>query len=166
MTGIAAILPAEPGSSGQSTYILSRNSPQYDVFLDKSLIEDRFDVFYNNFLKTYNLRPLAFDLYRQSLIKFTQNDRTIYSCIALESIFVPNKEKSKKPFILNGMKIMGFESSEIKLIDKLIDYRNAIMHADIKKQIELISIFTTQRFEESFNVARKILNKYIENPWS
>lgn len=164
--GTAAILP-KLKTSGFTGFILSNARPRYEECLDKKLDKDFVD-FYKKFLKAYELRPLAFDIYRRSRDRFANNDRTIDSCTVLESIFVPRGEKSKKPFILSGMKILGFNDKEVNTIDDLIEYRNAIIHADRNKQLKLLSgsRFTHAWFENAFKLIRNILYKYVEHPWN
>lgn len=163
--GIAAIIPTSKNDG--LPYILSRTKPNYKEYLNKEITED-FVVYYKKFIKAYNMRPIAFDWYRRSQDRFANNDRTIDSCTALESIFVPKGERSKKQFILNGMKIMGFEKIDVDRIDSLIEYRNAILHADREKQLQLLSgaKYTHSWFEDTFNLMRKILYSYVEKPWN
>ena len=164
--GTAAILPKSK-TPGFIEFLLSNARPRYENCLDKELDKDFVD-FYKKFLKAYELRPLAFDIYRRSRDRFANNDRAIDSCTVLESIFVPPGEKSKKPFILSGMKILGFNDKEVKIIDNLIEYRNAIIHADRNKQLKLLSDsrFTHIWFENAFKLIRSVLYKYVEHPWS
>lgn len=114
------------------------------------------------------MRPLAFDTFRRSQDRFANNDKTIDSCTVLESIFVPKGERSKKPFVLNGMKIMSFNSDEIQRIDDLIELRNEIIHADREKILKLHGSvkYTFTWFEETFKLVRQILYRYVEKPWN
>lgn len=162
--GLAAILPAD-GSVGGG-FILSHYNPSFGDYLDKELNSDYISYF-EKFKNAYDMRPLAFDLFRRSQERFTNNDKTIESCTVLESILVPKGEKSKKSFILNGMKIMGFVADEIARIEKLVDYRNAIIHADREKILRLLSgtDYTHSWFEDAFKLVREILYKYVEKPW-
>lgn len=114
------------------------------------------------------MRPVAFDVYRRSCDRFSNNDRTIDSCTILESLFVPPSERSKKSFILNGLNILKFSTKEIKAIDDLIEYRNAIIHADRNRQLKLLSgsKYTHRWFESVFKLIRKILYDYVESPWN
>ena len=114
------------------------------------------------------MRPVAFDVYRRSCDRFSNNDRTIDSCTVLESLFVPLGERSKKSFTLNGLNILMFSTNEIKTIDDLIEYRNAIINADRKRQLKLLtgSKYTYKWFEDVFKLIRRILYKYVDNPWS
>jgi len=163
--GIAAFIPADD-SSGYYPYIVTRETPQYDDYIDKEINSD-FVTFFEKFKKAYNLRPIAFDLFRRSQERYTNNDRTIDSCTVLESILVPKGERSKKSFIVSGLKIMGFEKEEIERIEKLVDYRNAIIHADREKILRLNSgaDYTFSWFEETFKLVRRILSKYVGSPW-
>lgn len=163
--GLAAIIPADD-SSGYHSYILSNASPSYKDYLDKDINAD-FVSYFENFKKAYDMRPLAFDLFRRSQERYTHNDRTIDSCTVLESILVPKGEKSKKSFIVSGLKIMGFKKEEIARIEKLVDYRNAIIHADREKILRLLSgaEYTHSWFEDIFILVREILYKYVEKPW-
>lgn len=70
--GVAAVFPV----SRDSGFILSSASPRYEEFLDKDL-DENFILYYKNFVKAYYMRPLAFDIYRRSQEKFTNNDKTI-----------------------------------------------------------------------------------------
>jgi len=164
--GTAAILPKSK-TSGYTGFILSNARPRYEECLDKKLDKDFVD-FYKKFLKAYELRPLAFDIYRRSRDRFANNDRTIDSCTVLESIFVPLGEKSKKPFILSGMKILGFSNKEVGIINDLVEYRNAIIHADRNKQLKFLSgsRYTHVWFETAFKLIRDILYKFVEHPWN
>jgi len=164
--GIAAVIPDKISGQFPGGGINFAGKVQYNESLNKELNED-FIVYYKKFSKAYDMRPVAFDVFRRSQDRYANNDKTIDSCIILESIFVPLEERVKKPFILNGMKIMGFGSDDIGLINSLIDYRNAIIHADRKKQLKLLSgqKFTFDWFEKTFKLVRKILFKYVENPW-
>lgn len=165
VVGVAGIFPASK-SSGLGGIILYSAKTRLGEGLDKE-IDDDFVHYYESFIKAYNMRPLAFDIYRRSRDRFANNDRAIDSCTVLESIFVPQGEKSKKPFVLNGIKIMGFGADDINLIDDLIEYRNAVIHADRDKQLKLLSgpKYTHKWFEETFKLVRKILYGYVENPW-
>lgn len=162
--GVAGIFPASKGSGG---IVLHSSKVSYEDGLDKEIDED-FNSYYGKFEKAYKMRPLAFDIHRRSHGRFANNDRTIDSCTVLESLFIPKGERSKKSFILNGMKIMGFDTNDIILIDDLVEYRNAIIHADRDKQLKLLSgaKYTHKWFEETFVLIRKVLFKYVESPWS
>jgi hypothetical protein len=107
-------------------------------------------------------------VYRRSCDRFSNNDRAIDNCTILESLFVPINERSKKSFILNGLNILKFSTNEIKAIDDLIEYRNAIIHADRKRQLKLLSEskYTFDWFEDVLKLIRRILYKYAENPWN
>ncbi|HJZ04470.1 MAG TPA: hypothetical protein VJ327_01245 [Patescibacteria group bacterium] len=165
VVGVAGIFPASK-SYGLGGIVLYSAKTRLGEGLDKE-IDDDFISYYKNFIKAYDMRPLAFDVYRRSRDRFANNDRAIDSCTVLESIFVPQVEKSKKPFVLNGMKIMGFGDKEVELIDDLIEYRNAVIHADRDKQLKLLSgpKYTHKWFEDTFKLVRKILSKYVEIPW-
>lgn len=163
--GLAAIIPAD-GSVGGG-FILPHAKPSFGEYLDKEINAD-FVTYFTNFKIAYDMRPLAFDLFRRSQERFTNNDRTIDSCTVMESIFVPKGEKSKKSFILSGLKIMGFGIDEIGRIEKLVDYRNAIIHADREKILRLLSgaDYAHSWFEDTFSLVREILFKYVEKPWN
>lgn len=163
--GIAAIIPASK-LSGYLGHTISRENPRYEECLDKD-IDEQFAEYFSKFKKAYDMRPMAFDIFRRSQERFANNDKTIDSCTVLESILVPRGEKSKKSFILGGLKIMGYSHDEIKRIDDLVEYRNAIIHADREKILKLLSgrVYTFAWFEETFNLVRKILYRYAENPW-
>ena len=162
--GLAAILPAD--DSGYMGFILSQYKPQYSEYLDKE-IDSGFVTYFTNFKKAYDMRPMAFDIFRRSQERFSKNDKTIDSCTALESILVPKGERSKKSFIINGLKIMGYEKEQIEHIEKLVDYRNAIIHADREKLLSLLTgaTYTSSWFEDTFKLVREILFKYVEKPW-
>ncbi len=166
IVGIAAVFPATKDSLPGGG-ILSSARPHYNEKLDKEIDED-FVRYYKKFSKAYDMRPVAFDIYRRSCDRFSNNDRTIDSCTILESLFVPLGEKSKKPFILYGLNILKFSSDEIKSINDLIEYRNAIVHADRKKQLRLLSgsKYTYKWFEDTFKLIRRILYKYVDSPWN
>lgn len=163
--GLAAILPADD-SSGYGGFILSNASPRYEEYLDKE-IDTEFATYYANFKKAYDMRPMAFDIFRRSQERFSNNDRTIDSCTVLESILVPKGERSKKSFIVSGLKIMGYEKEKIECIEKLVDYRNAIIHADRERLLSLFTgaTYTHSWFEDTFKFVREILFKYVEKPW-
>lgn len=61
-----------------------------------------------------------------------------------------------------------FDTNEIKTIDDLIEYRNAIIHADRKRQLKLLSgsKYTHKWFENTFRLIRRVLYKYVESPWN
>lgn len=164
--GVAGIFPASK-TSEFGGIILYSSKTSYEETLDKE-IDDNFVLYYKNFIKAYNMCPLAFDVYRRSRDRFTNNDKTIDNCTILESIFVPSGERSKKSFILNGLNILGFSKKDIDVVDDLIEYRNAIIHADMAKQHKLLSgsKYTHKWFENAFKLIRKILYRYAENPWN
>lgn len=166
VVGVAGIFPVLK-TSGFEGVILYSSKTRYEESLDKD-IDNEFALYYKNFIKAYNMRPLAFDLYRRSRDKSANNDKTIDSCIILESIFVPSGERSKKSFILNGMNILHFSNKNIEAISDLIEYRNAIIHADMNKQYKLLSgsKYTHRWFKNAFKLIRKILYRYVENPWN
>lgn len=161
--GVAAVFSA----TRDSCYILSSTQPRYEECLDKD-IDKSFTLYYKNFSKAYDMRPMAFDIFRRSQDRFTDNDRTVDSCTILESIFVPKGERSKKSFIINGMKIMGFGQYEVDRTDNLVEYRNAIIHADRDKILKLLvgAKYTHSWFEDTFELVREILFKFVENPWN
>lgn len=164
--GVAAVFPATKDSMPGGG-ILSSARPHYDEKLDKE-IDEEFTEYYKKFAKAYDMRPLAFDTFRRSQNRFANNDRTIDSCTVLESIFVPKDERGKKSFILSEMKIMGFASDEVQRIDDLIELRNAVIHADREKILKLHggAKYTFAWFEETFELVRQILYRYIEKPWN
>lgn len=163
--GIAGIFPARKKRNLGVTLFTAKT--RYEEGLE-SEINDDFSNYYKKFAKAYNMRPLAFEVFRKSRDRFANNDKTIDCCTALESIFVPAGERSKKPFILSGMNILGFSKKDIENIDDLIEYRNAIIHADMNKQLKLLSgsKYTYKWFEDTSKLVRKILYKYAESPWS
>ena len=167
IVGVAGVIPATKDSIPGGGILSSSARPQYEEKLDKEIDED-FATYYKNFVKAYDMRPAAFDVYRRSCERFSNNDRAIDSCTILESLFVPPNERSKKSFILYGLNILRFNTDEIKSIDDLIEYRNAIIHADRKKQLKLLSgsKYTHKWFEDTFKLIRRILYKYVESPWS
>ncbi len=162
--GLAAILPAD--DSEHMGFILSQYQPQYSEYLDKEIDSDFVDYF-SNFKSAYDMRPMAFDIFRRSQERFSNNDKTIDSCTALESILVPKGERQKKSFIINGLKIMGCGKDEIERVEKLVDYRNAIIHADREKLLGLYGrgAYTHSWFEDTFLLVREILFRYAEKPW-
>lgn len=166
IVGVAGIFPASK-ISAFGGIVLYSSKTRYEESLDKE-IDEGFILYYKRFVKAYNMRPLAFDVYRRSRDRFANNDKTIDSCTVLESIFVPSGERSKKSFILNGMNILGFNKKDIEAIDDLVEYRNAIIHADMTKLHKLLSgsRYTYRRFEETFKLIRKILYRYVESPWN
>lgn len=167
VVGVAGVVPAPKEEFSGGGILSSSAKPQYEEKLDKE-IDDNFAVYYKEFVKAYDMRPVAFDVYRRSCERFANNDRTIDSCIILESLFVPLNERSKKSFILYGLNILKFSDGEIKAVDDLIEYRNAIIHADRKKQLKLLSgsKYTYKWFEDTFKIIRRILYKYVESPWN
>ena len=166
VVGVAGVIPAPKEDFSGGGILSSSAKPQYEEKLDKE-IDENFAVYYKKFIKAYDMRPVAFDVYRRSCDRFSNNDRTIDSCTILESLFVPPGERSKKSFILSGLNILMFSADEIKAIDDLIEYRNAIIHADRKKQLKLLSgsKYKYKWFEDTFKIIRRILYKYVENPW-
>ncbi len=163
--GLAAILQKQ-GLKYTCKYILSTKKPILHEYL-KIKSEKDFVDYFKKFQEAYSKRPLAFDIFRKSSVRFTNNDKAIDSCTILESIFVPNGERAKKQFIINGMKIMGFEETYVQAINDLIDYRNAIIHADQVKTLKLLSgpKYTYVWFENTFEVVRKVLLGYVDKPW-
>lgn len=164
--GVAAVIPSPKTGEFRGGGINFYGKVSYSESLNKNL-DDGFKIFYEKFSKAYDMRPVAFDIFRRIRDRFTNNDKTIDSCTLLESIFVPEEERIKKPLILNGMKIMGFKPKDLNMIDDLIEYRNAIIHANRKKQLRLLSEakYTYKWFEDVLRLVRNILYKYIENPW-
>mgnify|MGYP001592004209 CR=1 FL=1 len=163
---VAGVVPVQNEEFSGGGILSSSTKPRYEEKLDKD-IDEKFAAYYRSFVKAYDMRPVAFDIYRRSCDRFANNDRTIDSCIILESLFIPQGERSKKPFILYGLNLLKFNAVEIKRIDDLIDYRNAIIHADRKKQLKLLTgpKFSHKWFEDTFKLVRKILYKYVESPW-
>lgn len=162
VVGVAAIITSEKPNG---TYILNRSKTHFQNNL-KGKIDKNFVDYYQKFIKAYDLRPMAFDIYTRSRSRFANNDKTIDICTILESIFVPNGQRLKKPFIVNGVKIMGFTENEIKAIDELIDLRNALIHADSEKLLRLVFKYNSDWFDNTFNLVRRIIYKYAENPWN
>lgn len=162
--GIAGIFPATGKDFGVTLFTAKT---RYEEGLDRE-IDDDFAIYYKKFAKAYSMRPLAFDVYRKSRDRFANNDKTIDCCTLLESIFVPIGEGSKKSFILNGLNILGFSKQDIEAIEDLVEYRNAIIHADRDKQLKLLSgsKYTFRWFDDTFKLIRRILYRYIESPWS
>jgi len=167
VVGVAGVAPAPKEEFSGGGILSSSARPRYEEKLDKE-IDENFAVYYKKFVIAYDMRPVAFDVYRRSCDRFSNNDRTIDSCTVLESLFVPLGERSKKSFILNGLNILMFSTDEIKTIDDLIEYRNVIIHADRKRQLKLLtgSKYTYKWFEDVFKLIRRILYKYVDNPWS
>ena len=167
LVGVAGVVPAPKEEFSGGGILSSSAKPQYKEKLDKE-IDENFAMYYKKFVKAYDMRPVTFDVYRRSCDRFSNNDKTIDGCTILESLFVPHSERSKKSFILNGLNILMFTGDEIKTIDDLIEYRNAIIHADRKRQLKLLSCskYTHKWFENAFKLIRRILYKYVENPWS
>jgi hypothetical protein len=167
VAGVAAILPTNTSSFAGIT--LSNTKSRWDDYLvikesDITTLPD----YYKKFKKAYNIRPVAFDVYSKSRNRYANNDKTIDNCTALESIFVPKGEKTaKRPFILLGVKIMGFGEDEREKIRDLIAYRNTIIHADRDEQLKMLQgpKYTSKWFEETFELVREILLKYVETPW-
>lgn len=167
VVGVAGVVPALKTDFTGGGILSSSTRPRYEEKLDKE-IDEGFADYYKKFTKAYERRPVAFDVYRRSCDRFSSNDRTIDSCTVLESLFVPHGEKSKKSFILHGLNILRFSPKEVKTIDDLIEYRNAIIHADRKRQLKLLSgpKYTHKWFEGAFKLIRRIVYKYVEDPWS
>jgi len=165
LTGVAGIFP-DSKKSKRGEFIFYPYKTRFEDGLNKE-INQKFVAYFKNFNKAYNMRPAAFDIYRKSRGRFANNDKTIDSCTVLESIFVPIGERAKKSFILNGINILGFKKNDIKVIDHLIDYRNAVIHADLTKQHRLLSgsKFTHTWFENAFELIREIIYKFVEAPW-
>ena len=163
--GIAGIFPATANKDLGVTLFTAKT--RYEEGLDKE-IDYGFAIYYKMFTKAYNMRPLAFDVFRLSRGRFANNDKTIDSCTVLECIFVPEGERGKKSFILNGMGIMGFNPDEINRIDDLIEYRNAIIHADRDKILKLLGSakYAYTWFGSTFELVRRILYLYVESPWN
>ena len=164
--GIAAVFPKDRETNFSGGGVLFSSKVQYEEQLDKQ-IDSKFKTFYKQFSKAYEMRPVAFDDFRRSQDRFANNDKAIDSCTVLESIFVPRGERSKCPYILNGLKIMGFDNKEVALINDLIEYRNSIIHADRERQLKLITErkYTHQKFEETFKLIRLILFRFVKAPW-
>lgn len=167
VVGVAGVIPAKNEEFTGGGNLASDKRTHYEERLDK-LIDEYFAIYYAKFVKAYDMRPVAFDTYRRSCNRFANNDKTIDSCTALESLFVPLNERGKKVFILNGLNILGFTTNEVKNIEDLIEYRNAVIHADRAKQLRLLSgaKYTSQWFEDTFKLVRRILYKYVDNPWN
>lgn len=165
--GIAAVIPDPKDNNFPGGQRVFPYKVQYEERLQKNLDNEYID-YYKNFSTAYDMRPIAFDIFRRSQERYANNDKTIDSCTVLESIFVPQGERAKKPFILNGMNILGFDKSEIEAIDSLIEYRNSVIHADRDKQLKLLSgkKYSHKWFEDTFKLIRRILYEFVQNPWS
>lgn len=126
-----------------------------------------FLTYWGKFKKAYKRRPLAFDLFSRAQTKGASNDKTIIYCTVLESIFVPKNERRKSEFIKQGVTVLRFTNTEIQMVADLYKYRNSIVHGDRDEQLKLIggSKFTFGWFENCTTLMRKILFKYIDNPW-
>lgn len=159
--GIAAII----FGSSFNTIIRSTHNPLWHDNLKEQLND--FPEFFNKYQKAYNLRPMAFQSYSRSRERVANNDKTVDCCTTLESLFVPRDEWKKSPFILQGLSIMGFEEKERRAVDDLIKYRNSIIHADSRKILNLLGgpKYTLSWFEETFELVRKVLIKFIEKPF-
>ena len=167
VVGVAGVFPAPKEDFSGGGILSSSAKPRYEEKLDKEIDKD-FAVYYKKFIKAYDMRPVAFDVYRRSSDRFSNNDKTIDSCTILESLFVPPSERSKKSFILYGLNILKFSTDEITAIEDLIEYRNAIIHANREKQLKLLSgsKYKYKWFEDTFKLIRRILYKYVESPWN
>jgi len=90
--GVAAIIPSPKSDEFPGGGILFRSKVHYEECLDK-VIDEQFKNYYKKFVKAYDMRPAAFDVFRRSQDRFANNDRVIDSCTVLESIFCSQGRK-------------------------------------------------------------------------
>lgn len=129
---------------------------------------EEFPQFFEKVAVAYEKLPIAFDSFNRSQERFANNDAAIDHCTLLESLFVPQESRgSKKPFVLQGLRILGFTKKDRGQIADLYDYRNAIIHANQKKILKFLSgaKYTYSWFEQCINLIRKVMRKYVEKPW-
>ncbi|MGB2762756.1 MAG: hypothetical protein WBC21_04485 [Minisyncoccales bacterium] len=129
-----------------------------------------FPEFYKKFCIAYPKKQIAFDWFNKSYLEVPVNKVINYSII-LENLFVPPKTREKKNFVLQGLTILKFSKEDKEKIDTLFQYRNAVVHADIKKQMEIGNIENKQHphhlhyYEDCEKIIRKSLHLYVKNPW-
>lgn len=161
LVGVAAVLPADGDWGG---YLISHAKPSYRDYMEKD-IDEEFVDFYKKFKVVYVEESMGFDAYRQSRDRYANNDKTKDCCTALEDLFVPKGSFAKKEPVLEGIKKIGYDAAAADRIGKLIDYRNAIIHADKEKVLSLYKDgdYTFSWFEETFELVRYILFKFTQN---
>ena len=147
--------------------VLSRVAPtgENKYKIDKDKLKE-FPEFYKKFKIAYSKKQVAFDWFSKSYFDVPANKFIDY-CICLENLFVPPNENRKKSFILQGIILLNIDVNKNK-IETLIDYRNAIIHADSSKQHKILKdkIWSTYMFINNYEeMLRKILQIYIEKQW-
>ena len=147
-------------------YLISSKMPSNIIFeaFDGSI---EFSDFWEKYTSAYQKKPAAYEYFSQAL-NYPNGIKSILFCSSLESLFVPDDEKSKKrDFVIQGAKILGFSNKEQDYLKDLFEYRNAYIHADKKKQLSLLSgpKFTLKWYEECEEVIRKALFNHVYKSW-
>jgi len=158
--GFAALVV---GIDNPKKYLISNRMPSSVAFeeFDNNI---EFSDFWEKYIYAYQKKPAAYEYFSQAL-NYPNSIKSILFCSLLESLFVPEDERSKKrDFVLQGARILGFSKQENYLND-LFEYRNAYVHADKKKQLSLLSSpkYLSKWWEECEEVIRKVLFKHIIN---
>lgn len=139
--------------------------PLYKI--DKNKLS-KFPEFYQKFKVAYEQKPVAFDYFSHAQNRYVNKYKAIDYCISLESLFVPEGDRGgKKAFILQGLRSLGLAQQDIQMAEDLYDYRNAVVHANRTKQLQLLggAKYTYAWFEECTELMRKIMSLYVEKPW-
>ncbi|MCD6220581.1 hypothetical protein J7K25_00245 [bacterium] len=135
---------------------------------DLKEFNEEFPRFYSCLDFAYQKKIVAFTWFNKS---YQENDGSIDKIIdytiCLENLFVPLNSREKKNYILKGMEILGFKKFEIEKIKILYECRNAIVHADLEKYMNLKKkyLITSTHFKSWEDIIRKVLQIYIKNPW-
>lgn len=149
-----------------NNYFVSNKMPssvEFEKFDD--IIE--FSNFWERYTNAYQKKPAAYEYFSQSL-NYPNSIKSVLFCSSLESLFVPDGERSKKrDFVLQGLKVLIFEQKDITIISELFEFRNAYIHVDKKEQLQLYSgrKYRSLWWEECEEVIRKVLFNHVHKPW-
>lgn len=168
--GVAAIIYYQDNQY-QSAYIMNSSIPngQEDYKIDKTALA-QFPAFFSKFEVAYGQKPVALQYFSRAQQRFNKNDLSIDLCTSLESLFVPvNSRGAKKVFLTQGVRILGFSDDEVQMISDLYEFRNTMIHGDHTQRTAIYakkkSNYTMSWFETCENLARALVQRYIENPW-
>ena len=126
-----------------------------------------FPDFCKKFRSAYHKKQIAIDWFNKSYSEFAPTNKIICYCVCFENLFVPSNSHEKKIFIIFGLNLLNINKSNRDEIDLLYNYRNSIIHADKKKQKELLrKIGSMSSFlEHCTETLREVLQIYIDKQW-
>lgn len=143
--------------------LTSAKVDQFDTKIDFSMFWQKYNI-------SYSKKPAAYEYFSEAL-NYSYGIKSILFCSSLESLFVPDEERSKKKdFVLQGIRILNFDSVEQKHVDDLFEFRNSYIHANKNKLEKLFSNknvnkYTSIWWDNCETVCRKILFTHVKNPW-